>query len=177
MSLSYPIVQIAYFVNDAAAAAARMAAECSAGPFYLAERIPLAWGEHRGREQTFLHTSAYGQWGEVMLEMVQQDEEGPSPFRDLYAPGEEGIHHMAMMVNSLSATYATCERLGYPIAAKARTLTGTEFAFIDTVKTRGHMLEVYEQTEQLTAFYDMIRDRSSGWAGAEPVRPMDQLFR
>ncbi|MDA1074410.1 MAG: hypothetical protein O3A63_06575 [Proteobacteria bacterium] len=76
-----------------------------AGPFFLVEKIELAWGIHRGREQKFLHTSAYGQWGSLMVELVQQDEEGPSPFRDVYAPGEEGIHHMAMMVDSLELTY------------------------------------------------------------------------
>ena len=177
MSLCFPIVQIAYFVNDAVSAAEKMAAECGAGPFYLAERIPLAWGEHRGQEQTFVHTSAYGQWGDVMLEMVQQDEEGPSPFRDMYKPGKEGIHHMAMMVDSLSETYSTCEKHGYTIAAKAATLTGTEFAFIDTIETRGHMLEIYERSEQLTSFYRSIRDKSIDWSGTEPVRLMDQLFK
>ncbi|SVC58497.1 uncharacterized protein METZ01_LOCUS311351, partial [marine metagenome] len=95
MSLNYPVVQIAYFVNDSVVKAQKMAAQHGAGPFFLIEKIELAWGVHRGKEQKFLHTSAFGQWGNVMLELVQQDLEGPSPFRDMYAPGEEGIHHMA----------------------------------------------------------------------------------
>ena len=168
--LNEPIVQIAYFVTDAEQAAARMAARYGAGPFFFVERIQLAWGEHRGRPQKFLHSSAYGQWGSVMMELVQQDEEGPSPFRDMYAPGEEGLHHMAMMVDSLPATYAECETQGLAVAARAETATGTEFAFIDAVATQGHMLEVYERSEALTGFYAFVRDASAGWDGAEPVR-------
>ena len=105
-----------------------------------------------------------------MMELVQQDEEGPSPFRDMYAPGEEGIHHVAMMVDSLSAAYAEAERLGYGIAAKAETLTGTEFAFIDTVAAMGHMVEIYERSPTLEGFYDMVRQAAEGWDGADPVR-------
>ncbi len=170
--LNEPVVQIAYFVNDAEHAAARMASRFGAGPFFLVRRIQLAWGEHRGRPQTFLHTSAYGQWGALMMELVQQDEEGPSPFRDMYAPGEEGLHHMAMMVDSLAATYRECETQGLAIAARAETATGTEFAFIDTVATQGHMLEVYERAETLTGFYDFVREAAVGWDGTEPVRPL-----
>ncbi len=168
--LTHPIVQVAYFVNDARAAARHMSRMFGAGPFFLIERIELAWGEHRGKRCDFLHTSAYGQWGAVMMELVQQDREGPSPFRDMYAPGEEGIHHVATMVDSLKETYSHYAALGFPIAARAQTRTGTEFAFIDTVAALGHMVEVYEGTPELRGFYAFIRDAARDWDGSEPVR-------
>ncbi len=170
--LNFPVVQIAYFVSDSRAAAEKMAAQHGAGPFFFVERIELAWGEHRGQAQKFLHSSAYGQWGEIMVELVQQDEEGPSPFRDMYQPGEEGIHHMAMMVNSMAESYAYCDEHGIAIAAKAATLTGTEFAFVDTVASKGHMIEIYEKSDQLTGFYDMVKQASVGWDGSDPVRSL-----
>lgn len=124
--LKFPIIQIAYFVNDSREAALRAVREHGAGPFFMLERIQLAWAEHRGKRQDFLHTSAYGQWGGVMIEMVQQDEEGPSPFRDMYRPGEEGIHHLAMMVDSLDRAYEAVKAEGYELAARAETPTGVE---------------------------------------------------
>lgn len=170
--LGEPIVQVAYFVSDVRAAAQRMSETLGAGPFYVADRIELAWGEHRGMPCQFVHSSAYGQWGDLMLELVQQDEPGPSPFRDCFAPGEEGLHHMAMMVDSLPATYAQCAALGYPLAARAQTKGGTEFAFIDTRQPFGHLLEVYERSELLTGFYRFVREAAAGWDGAEPVREL-----
>ena len=170
--LREPIVQMAYFVEDAAGAARVMARRFGAGPFFLVERIELAWGEHRGEPRTFVHTSAYGQWGPLMMELVQQDEEGPSPFRDMYADGQEGLHHVAMMVDSLAATYAECEAEGLQLAARAQTATGTEFAFIDTVDAQGHMIEVYERSDQLVDFYEFVRTASVGWDGLEVVRKL-----
>ena len=168
--LTRPIVQVAYFVSDARAAAERMARTFGAGPFFVADRIELAWGEHRGRPQDFLHSSAYGQWGDVMMELVQQDREGPSPFRDMYAPGEEGIHHVATLVDSLAETYDHYKDRGFAIAARAETLTGTEFAFVDTVPVLGHMVEIYERSDALLGFYAFVREASRGWDGTDPVR-------
>ena len=147
-----------------------MADQHGAGPFFLIENIELAWGFHRGKDQKFVHTSAFGQWGNVMLELVHQDIEGPSPFRDMYGPGDEGIHHMAMIVDSLTETYALCEEHGYEIAAKAQSIVGNEFAFVDTIATLGHMLEIYERNDQLLEFYDLVLNASLDWRGEDPVR-------
>ena len=168
--LKDPVVQIAYFVPDSRAAAHEMAQTFGAGPFFFVERIELAWGEHRGKPCSFVHSSAYGQWGDVMMELVQQDEEGPSPFRDMYAPGEQGIHHVATIVESLPDTYRHYDQLGFSLATRAETLTGTEFAFIDATSTLGHMIEIYGKSEGLLGFYQMVRDAAGSWDGKDPVR-------
>lgn len=163
-------VQVAYFVGDIVAAAHRMHRLFGAGPFYVIERIELAWGEHRGRPCRFLHSSAYGQWGDVMLELVQQDEEGPSPFRDLYPPGSEGLHHVACFVDDLDAAVAGCRAAGWPAAARAATRSGVEFAFADASVALGHMIELYEPSPALLDFYRRVRDAASGWNHEDPVR-------
>jgi len=170
--ISAPIVQVAYFTADARAAAARMAKTVGAGPFHVIDRIELAWAELRGEPGDFVHTSAYGQWGDVMMELVQQDSEGPSPFRDMYAPGQEGIHHVATIVDNLADTYRHYDELGFAVASRAETLTGTEFAFIDTVAVLGHMVEIYERSDGLVGFYDMVRSSAQDWDGTEPVRSL-----
>ena len=137
-----------------------------AGPFLVVDKIPLAWAELHGEPGDFVHTSAYGQWGPVMIELVQQDVEGPSPFRDMYQPGEQGIHHMATMVPSLGKAYEHYANQGYKLAARAETLTGTEFAFVDTRRSCGHMIEIYEATEQLVSFYEFIKAAAVENSGA-----------
>lgn len=165
------LIQIAYFVTDIRASALTMVENFGAGPFFISSRIELESGEHRGREQKFLHSSAYGQWGEIMLELVQQDEEGPSPFRDMYAPGEEGIHHGAIFVDSVQQTITDYEQRGFPLAARAITASGkVEFAFIDTRSIMGHMLEIYQPVPVLRDFYSMVKTASIGWHGENPVR-------
>jgi hypothetical protein len=166
-------VQLAYFVTDIRDAARRAAETFGAGPFYVMDRIELEWGEHRGTRCDFLHSSAYGQWGGMMMELVQQDIEGPSPFRDLYAAGEEGLHHIASFVSSVDETIETYQRLGCPLAARAVTKNGgSEFAFLDTTAQTGHMLEIYPRSEALSGFYEFIRNASLEWDGRDPVRSL-----
>lgn len=166
----YKPVQIAYFVSDIRAAAKNFSAMTGAGPFYVIDNIELDWGEHRNSPCEFVHSSAYGQWGDLMVEMVQQDSEGPSPFRDLYAPGEEGVHHVACFVSSVEDTLKEYDQLGYPVAARAKAKLGTEFAFIDTSKLLGHMVEIYLRNEALAGFYSLVEEASVDWDGCEILR-------
>lgn len=165
-----PVIQIAYFGTDVRASAARMARAFGAGPFFVLDHIDLAWAEHRGRRCDFVHSSAYGQWGDEMLELVQQDVEGPSPFRDLFGPGEQGLHHVATWVESLDAAISDYAEIGFPLATRAETRTGTEFAFVDAVATLGHMIEIYEPSDALVGFYAFVREASLDWDGSDPVR-------
>jgi catechol 2,3-dioxygenase-like lactoylglutathione lyase family enzyme len=170
MSMLSPPAQIAYFVTDIEASAREMGQRFGAGPFYLIRRIELASALHRERSCRFVHSSAYGQWGGVMLELVQQDEEGPSPFRDLFAPGQQGLHHLAFFVPDLQSAIHAHARNGMPLATRATTTGGTEFAFVDASATLGHMIELYEPTPALNGFYRQVREASIGWNGDDPVR-------
>ena len=170
MPPSYKPVQIAYFVNDIREAARRMSSITGAGPFYVIEDIELEWSTHRNNSCNFVHSSAYGQWGNIMMDLVQQEGEGPSPFRDIYEAGEEGIHHVACFVDSIDETIKQYEELGYPLATRAKAKLGTEFAFIDTSKSLGHMLEIYSPNEMLSGFYDLVKEASLGWDGIDIFR-------
>ena len=167
---NYKIVQVAYFVEDIRAAALNMAATFGAGPFFIVDNIELAWGEHRGQDCPFVHSSAYGQWGDVMMELVQQESDGPSPFRDLYVAGQSGLHHVAAMVDSLPEAYMHFANANIPLVTRAMTKSGTEFAFLDATNSLGHFIEVYEKSETLLGFYDFVRQAASGWQGDHVLR-------
>ncbi len=171
-----PVVQIAYVADDARRAAADMASAHGAGPFVVIDRIELEWGEVDGRPLDFVHTSAYGWWGDVMMEVVQPDTPAPSPFHPPYGPARGGIHHMAVMVDDLADTYRWCDEHDLPIAARALTASpsgdGTEFAFVDTRATLGHLTEIYQRTDRLLGFYERVRSLSLDWDGTDPVRPV-----
>ena len=168
----HAIAQVAYFVSDVREAVPRMVATFGAGPFFVIDRIELAHAEHRGKACPFVHTSAYGQWGDIMMELVQQDSDGPSPFRDLYGPGEEGLHHIATIVDNFDAACAAYADCGFPLATRATTLTGTEFGFVDATATLGHFIEIYEGSEGLLGFYAMVREAARDWQGEAPLRTL-----
>jgi hypothetical protein len=165
-------VQIAYAVPDAEAAAEAWVRDFGAGPFFVRPHIELVDVIYRGRPGSFDHTSAYGQWGSLMVELVVDHGHDASPIRDVYAPGDTGLHHMAFLVDDLHETVKTLVAAGHEIAMSARTTGGTEFHFVDTTATHGHMLELYQRSLRLRDFYEMIASAARDWNGDDPVRPL-----
>lgn len=160
-----PPVQVAYGVTDLARAAASFSASTGAGPFVLVEHIALRSAGIAGRPGEFDHSSAYGQWGPVMVELV---EEHTPP---LVEPGS-GVHHVAFMVPSLDAAAAWCVATGWPELLRAETTGGQVFAFHDARDRLGHLVELYEPSERLLGFYRTVADAAAGWDGTDPVRPV-----
>jgi hypothetical protein len=165
-----PPVQIAYAVPDAAAAAERWATQLGVGPFFVRPHIPVVDVVHRGRPANFDHTSAYAQWGATMVELVQDHGIGPSAIRDMYGPAESGLHHLGFIVPDLDLAVRHVIDVGYSLAQSARTVGGTVFHFVDTVAALGHMLELYERSQRLLAFYADVRAAADGWDGRDPIR-------
>jgi len=162
-------VQIAYHVPDPAEAARELAKRRGWGPFFLIEHIPLASCLYRGAPAALDHSSAYGQAGDVMIELITQHNDGPSALRDLFAPHERGVHHVACFVDDLDAALAAQRASGYAVALEATTANGTGFAMVDTSRELGHMLELYERA-RLASFYELVREAARGWDGNEPLR-------
>jgi len=166
-----PVRQLAYFVPDIEAAARAHNAVFGSGPFFVSRHVPLAWSEHRGARVRHDHSSAYGQWGDVMVEFVEQHDADPSAFHDLYpaGSGRHGFHHTAHFVGDLEAASAG---LGHPLAQLSETVSGVRYAFLDAAATLGHMLELYEPSPPLTGFYAMVAQAAQGWDGRDPIREL-----
>lgn len=163
-------MQIAYAVPDVVGAARQWVEECGAGPFFVRQHIELVDVVHRGRPATFDHSSAYGQWGSIMVELVQDHTVGPSVVRDVFPDGRFGLHHLAFFVDDLGLVQRTLHAQGHAVAMAARTAGGVEFCFVDTSATHGHMLELYARSDRLSAFYAMVASAALDWDGKDPIR-------
>jgi hypothetical protein len=170
MPLDLPVRQIAYFTCDVRAAALRHRRLFGSGPYFVIEHIPLRVSRHRGVDRPLDHTSAYGQWGPVMVEFVQQNNSGPSCFHDMYpeGSGRAGAHHVALWVDDIQAEIARYAVEGLEAALYAELNDGFAFAMIDTSATLGHMVELYEPAASLTSFYAQVAGAASS---SEDVAP------
>lgn len=146
-------VQIAWAVDpahDLAEVADRFRSVTGAGPFVLARHIEMAECVVRGRAASFDHSSAYGWWGDTMVELVQ--EHTPSIIDRV-----SGVHHLAFMVDELGTAIGWCESNSWPILLDARVRTGTRFVFADARHELGHLVELYERSTALVSFYERVR--------------------
>ena len=161
-------VQIAYAVDDVARAAVSWVAR-GVGPFFVREHIEVHSARVNGRPATFDHSSAYAQWGSVMIELIHQhDSNGDTIVGDTIV-GDTGIHHVAHFVADFDDAARMLLASGHDEELYAQTSTGRPFAFHDG-GDRGHLIEIYERTAPLARFYDMGRDAALDWDGKDPVR-------
>ena len=164
-----PPKQIAYAVPDAFEAAKRWVKDFGAGPFFVSEHIPVTDVIYRGSRSSFDHTSAYGQWGDIMVELVQDHGTGPSVVRDLYSVDESGLHHLAFFVEDIDLATNSLIDLGFELGMTARA-GPTNFNMIDATKTLGHFIELYEPNAALINFYTRVKEASINWDGEDPIR-------
>ena len=164
-----PPVQIAYAVSDIFRGVDKWIKDFGAGPFFIAEHIPIKNVIYRGHPSELDITVAYGQWGEIMIELVQDNGEGPSIIRDLYPPQKSGLHHLAYFVNDMDLVSAKLIKQGYVLAMSGQA-GENRFQFFDAISEMGHFIEIYEPIESLKYLYERVRSASINWDGSDPLR-------
>ncbi len=95
----YPIFQQAYLVNDLEEAAIKWNKIFGAGPFVFSPHHKCDKFEYRGTPQEADVSYAFGYVGDMMIQFIQQHDETPSIYRDMYQNGEEGYHHIGVLVS------------------------------------------------------------------------------
>lgn len=149
------VVQIAYGVADPEEAAGEWERR-GAGPFVVNRHIELADVRHDGAPATLDHSSAYGRWGNVMVELICVHAASPADLAQATDTGRVGVHHVAIFADDLDAAAAEQRAAGRPEVVRAATSHGVRFAWFDATATLGHLVEVYERHPQLEAFYDRL---------------------
>lgn len=116
-----------------------------------------------GESGVFDHSAAYGQWGEVMLELITIHEP---------AGTGAGLHHLAFFVDDLAIASAGLVAHGWPETLRAATPGGSAFIHHDASAELGHFVEIYEPTPNLVHLYDTVRRAAEGWAGDDLIREL-----
>lgn len=158
-------VQVAYHVADIDEAMPRFAALLGIGPFLVRRHIGLSPVSYRGRPVTLDISAAHAQAGPVQIELVMQHCANPSAFRDMYAPDEEGVHHLALFPESYDAMVSHYRDRGCDIATELVTAEQRGAAYVDTVASLGHMVEIYRVNQSLHDFYAAVADAARIWDG------------
>ena len=155
-------VQIAYAVENVVAAAEAWTLR-GAGPFFVREHIAVENSRMHGQPATFDHSSAYGQWGDVMVELICEhhldaDRVGP----------RSGVHHLAFFVDDFARAQAAlvatgCREVLYAEAGS------TEFAMHADPRLE-HLVEIYVGSPSLNRFYSMVRDAAASTENIDSIR-------
>lgn len=165
------IVQMAWVVTDLDAAVRRFSRAYGCGPFMMNRHIKLVDPRHRGRAMATDFSLALTQAGDVQIELVEQHDDTPSVYRDLYAPGIEGFHHVAVIVPDVGKEVERYLALGFEVGSTGR-FGEADFAYVDTSPATGHMVEILPDNDTIRRFFGAVRRAAEGWDGIDPIREM-----
>ena len=174
MLFGQPIRQIAYYVKDIRQAVERHHKLFGSGPFFLLEDLRLTVN-YRGRDLEIGHSAAFGQWGDVQVELMQWFTGPPSVIHDLYpqGSGRYGLHHVAVIADDLDAAIADMASAGLHEAMRS-SLPAWDMTvvMIDAIDTYGHFIEIYQSVPSLVEFYDMVERAAEDFQGDHLLREM-----
>ena len=163
--IRYPIVQHAWFVNDIEEACKKWNRVTGAGPFFVTKGH---WGDrhlYRGEEITVPLDYGFGYHGDTHVQFIQQNDEGPSIYRDMYAAGEEGFHHIGMLVpdDDIEKEGEKYEAAGFPVASSLWSVANV--IYVDTREAIGCFLELHGDNPGIREVFDGWKKASEEWDG------------
>jgi hypothetical protein len=168
--LSRPLVQVCYTVPDTRAAALEWVERTGAGPFFCMDHFSIDVATHRGEPAVWDHSAAFGQWGDIQLELIAQHRAEPATMAEALNFGEYKLQHLTWFTDDVGAESARLEAMGWPRVIDARLASGTHFAFHDARDPLGHLIEIYSPTPQVRAHYQAVAAAAVNWDGTDPVR-------
>jgi catechol 2,3-dioxygenase-like lactoylglutathione lyase family enzyme len=154
---------VGYVVEDIPRAVAWAVEALGAGPFFLIEHLAFDEVTYRGEPAAYDHSSAFGQWGDLRLELTRVHSASPAGLAEaLGGPG-----HVAWLADDLDAESARLERAGLDLFHTGRSGPVRAHWFETPL---GHHVEVLQRAPELLGFYERMRAAADGWDGRDPLR-------
>lgn len=174
MTAARRTVQIGYVVSDLERACERFHDAFGIGPFLMIPPRPRPNVRHHGAplDGELVTAAALAQSGDVMIELLCQHSQVPSAYRDMFAPGEQGLHHVAFWTEDYRADCLAYEASGFPIAMEMEFREGLHVAYVDTRAELGHMVELLPRHPSITAVFETVREAAAAWDGTDLLRPL-----
>lgn len=162
-------MQVCWVVPDLRVAIESWARTAGVGPFFWFDEVDCTDGRYRGTPAEFpAITAAIAYAGELQIELVCQDNDQPGVFRDVFEPGQAGLHHMALVCTDYEAERDAYVDAGAELAFEGR-VGNSRTCWVDTTPTLGFMVELLEPSTVREAGFAAMRAAAQSWDGADPI--------
>lgn len=170
--------QIAWVVDDLDKAVRQWQQTAQIGPFFVGAHVGGMIGNamHRGRAVDIDISCAIAQAGSVQIELIKQHGNDPSPYRDAFAEGESGLHHICSFVDDVEAERRNYREHGFEIVLDGLIAGQTPVSYIDTRPMLGCMTELMASGGLVGEMYAAVAAAAADWDGTDPVREFATLL-
>ena len=159
----YPIFQYAYYVNDLEASINKWAKLYYAGPFVMVPHHVTDKFHYSGQDIEADVSYAFGYLGDMMIQFIQQHDDKPSIYRDMYKKGENGFHHVGVLVPNVQEEVRRFQAAGYEVACD---LWGGDYvAYMDCRKAMGCFFELHGDAPVICKLFYGWQTMHEEWDG------------
>lgn len=169
------IIELCHVTRDLDAALLHWTRDLGAGPFFVFD-VPVLPGQlYYGEPTQVSMRVGFGFSGGMLIELLQQTNDGASPFRDFLDARGEGLHHV-MPHCDFDAGHARLSVAGHQVAFAGRMPGGERFCLFDTRAANGAYVELMELSDAMRGSLTLMEQAHATWDGVtDPVRPMSRL--
>jgi hypothetical protein len=148
------------------------------GPFLHIKKIRRHEHDaiYKGHPTDVQITVAFSYFGETQLEIIQQLNDSPSPYRDFLAEGRTGIQHIGFWSDKYDDAYQSLISDGFTPEYRAR-MQGVprETVYFKDPGCVGAMVELSLATARKSRLFGAMAELVRGWDGRDPIRRYDTM--
>jgi catechol 2,3-dioxygenase-like lactoylglutathione lyase family enzyme len=165
-------MQVAFVVRDMQEALRYWTETMKVGPFVL---FPSSTRDrkfiHRGQPSPVDIDLAFAYVGDVQIEIICQNNDAPSIYREFHASGREGMHHLAFWPDDFDASCRALERSGSEMVCSVLDSAGDiAVNYYTAPQHLGVMLELAPMTPDRVRYFGGIKALADHWDGTRPIR-------
>jgi Glyoxalase/Bleomycin resistance protein/Dioxygenase superfamily len=169
------IIELCHVTHNLDAALLHWTSDLGAGPFFVFD-VPVLPGQlYYGEPTEVSMRVGFGFSGGMLIELLEQTNDGASPFRDFLRERGEGLHHI-MPRCDFDIGHARLSSAGHQIAFSGTMPSGERFCLFDTRAANGAYTELMELSPAMLTSLSLMEKAHVTWDGqTDPVRGMDRL--
>lgn len=164
----YPIFQYAFFVNDLDKSIEKWSTLFGAGPFFTARHHKTDEFSYRGQDIEADVSYAFSYCGETQVQLIEQHDDKPSIYRDMFEAGKEGFHHIGVLVSDFPAERQRLLDMGFEIGTElfADNVNATYF---DTRAWNGAFTEIHADPPHILSAFANWKRAHEKWRPGDPA--------
>ncbi|MFC3314399.1 VOC family protein [Falsigemmobacter intermedius] len=172
-----PIRQLGFVVPDIEAAMKHWTEVMGVGPFFYNPRVPIEDYLFEGKSYVPHNSVALANSGYIQVELIQCRNDVPSCYKEFTDAGHSGLQHTAYWTEDYDRDLALMLDEGFKVKMSGNVGENGRFAYFDRETHPGTCIELSEVKGPKGRMFDLIRETSMGWDGADPVRPFPDLTK
>jgi hypothetical protein len=164
-------LHLGFVVTDLEAAMAQWTAAVGAGPWIVIEGFPAYERIHRGRPTNVTNVLAVTYHQDLQIELNQQLDDFPSPYRDFLEGGGTGLQHVGLLTDRFEMTAAELVDGGFsPVYTSGPSGSQHPSTYFEGSDPEFPMVEILELSSTRVRAFGLIRELVRDWDGSDPIR-------